>query len=143
MKINLLYQRGLWSCGKVKEGEEMKRFAVVDACDNCPNNWWYLGTTCCCILMDKKPCYDADEVLKEDENIPSWCPLDKADQNDSKDGELIELIHGYCDYCGVMFGYNGKAKSLDGKYYHLWCYPKAVEVFLADKKLIQNNGAKE
>ena len=56
----------------------MAKLAIVTACDNCPNNWFYLGVDCCCLLMDKKRCYDNENDFKFDENIPSWCPLPDA-----------------------------------------------------------------
>lgn len=58
----------------------MNRLAVVDGCESCPNVWWYLGTTPCCLLMNKRPCYSKD--MDENENIPEWCPLPVAPQQE-------------------------------------------------------------
>lgn len=55
-----------------------------------------------------------------------------------KDGDLVQGAGGWCDLCRISFGGSMSprdAKSLDGKLYHPTCYPKAVEIFLADKKL--------
>lgn len=54
-----------------------------------------------------------------------------------ENGELVSMP-GWCDLCGITFGSSASpchAKHLDGKFYHPHCYPQAVEIFLADKKI--------
>ena len=55
-----------------------------------------------------------------------------------KNGDMVEGALGWCALCNLTFGGSmtvRQAKYLDGKFYHLECYPAAVDVFLADKKL--------
>lgn len=51
--------------------------------------------------------------------------------------EVVGAI-GWCDLCNISFGGSmtmRKAKYLDGKFYHPECYPTAVNIYLADKRL--------
>lgn len=55
-----------------------------------------------------------------------------------KNGDGLIGAVGYCALCSVSFGGSmtmRPAKYLDGKVYHPACYPQAVEIYLADKKL--------
>ena len=55
-----------------------------------------------------------------------------------RNGDEVVGSTGWCDLCNCSFGGSATmriSKHLDGKFYHLECYPKAVEIYLADLKL--------
>jgi len=60
-----------------------------------------------------------------------------------ENGQYVTGLHGsYCGLCSYSFGGSATicaGKYLDGKFYHLECYPKAVDIFLADKKIEKYN----
>lgn len=52
--------------------------------------------------------------------------------------EVTGLLSTYCDLCDYSFGGSMticRGKYLDGKFYHLKCYPMAVDIYFADKKI--------
>lgn len=59
-----------------------------------------------------------------------------------RDGELVKYVMGWCDLCNSSFGGSmteRPAKYLNGKFYHPTCFPEAVDIFLADKRLEELN----
>lgn len=57
----------------------------------------------------------------------------KAEGGLNKNGDEIDGVPGWCALCNYHLG--SSSKYLNGKFYHLGCYPQAVEIYLADLKL--------
>jgi hypothetical protein len=66
----------------------------------------------------------------------------KKERLNFENGQEVDGSLGWCDLCNYSFGGSAaprKSKHLNGKFYHLECYPAAVQIHLADLKLREVN----
>ena len=54
-----------------------RKVDIIDDCDDCSYRWMYLGVDICCGLLNRTP-INLEELDKEGEGIPNWCPLEDA-----------------------------------------------------------------
>jgi hypothetical protein len=62
-----------------------------------------------------------------------------------EDGQEILGAVGWCSFCDILFGGSAtprRAIALNGKLYHPECYPRAVDIHLANLKLQEANRGK-
>lgn len=67
---------------------------LITSCEDCPYVWWYLGRSPKCNLKNKKSCWND---IPEEEEIPKWCPLKDATNEEIKFIENLKDKAGYVE----------------------------------------------